>query len=176
MTLHTFLDATPTTGTARTPFRSSAARAIIAPATGDPSRKEDEVVQPSSEIADVLRRIYAAVSEGDEATLSDALSRSDGLVFIGTDPDEWFEERAAIQEMLGAQAKAGVTVRPGPIAAFEEGTVGWVADQGTFVLADGEEVPFRMTMVVHREDGGWKIVQEHASIAVRNEEALGVEL
>ncbi len=60
--------------------------------------------------------------------------------------------------------------------AFEEGTVGWVADQGTFRMPDGTEVPFRMTVVVHREDGDWKVVQEHASIGVRNEDALGVEL
>ncbi len=133
-------------------------------------------MRPSTEIADVLRRIYAAVSEGDEATLADALSGSDGILFIGTDPDEWFEDRAAIQGMLQAQAEAGVKVRPGPIAAFEEGSVGWVADRGTFVLRDGGEVPFRMTMVLHREGDAWKIVQEHASIAVSNEEAIGVEL
>ena len=29
-------------------------------------------------------------------------------------------------------------------------------------------------MVLHREDGAWKIVREHASIDVRNEQALGV--
>ena len=133
-------------------------------------------MRPSTEIADVLRRVYAAVSEGDEATLADVLSGSDGLLFIGTDPDEWYEDRASIRQMLKAQAETGVTVRPGPIAAFEEGNVGWVADRGVFLLPDGGEMPFRMTMVLRREDGAWKVVQEHASIAVGNEEALGVEL
>jgi hypothetical protein len=133
-------------------------------------------MQPSTEIAEVLRRIYAAVSEGDEGTLAGALSGSDGLVFIGTDPDEWFEDPGSIRDMLKAQAQAGVTVRPGPIAAFEEGSVGWVADRGVFVLPDGGEMPFRMTMVLHREDSAWKVVQEHASVGVTNEEALGVEL
>ncbi len=133
-------------------------------------------MQPSSELADALRSIYAAVSEGDEARLVRSLSSAEGLVFIGTDPDEWFDDVASIRTMLAAQAAAGVTVLPGKIAAFEEGTVGWVADQGTFRMPDGTEVPFRMTVVVHREDGEWKVVQEHASIGVRNEDALGVEL
>ena len=31
-------------------------------------------------------------------------------------------------------------------------------------------------MVLHREDGAWKIVREHASIDVRNEQAPGVWL
>ncbi len=133
-------------------------------------------MHPSTELADVLRRIYAAVSDGDEAVLAGVLSRSDGLVFIGTDPDEWFDDTASIRSLLKAQAEAGVKVRPGPIAAFQEGTVGWVADRGAFVLSDGSEAPFRITMVFHREDSAWKIVQEHASFGVRNEEALGVEL
>ncbi len=130
----------------------------------------------STELADTLRGIYAAVSQGDEATLLRSLSTSDGLVFIGTDPDEWFDDAASIRNMINAQAEAGVKVRPGAIAAFVEGTVGWVADQGVFLLPDGSEVPFRITAVFRREDGAWKVVQEHASIAVRNEEALGFEL
>ncbi len=133
-------------------------------------------MQPSPELVDLLRRIYAAVSDGDGATLAGALSGSDGLVFIGTDPEEWFEDAPSIRNMLEAQAEAGVKVRPGLIRAFEEGTVGWVADRGVFLLPDGGEAPFRITMVFHRENGAWKIVQEHASIGVRNEEAFGVEL
>lgn len=133
-------------------------------------------MQPSTELADLVRGMYAAVSDADEATLASALSGSHGLLFIGTDPDEWFDDTDAIRTMIKAQAEAGVKVRPGPITAFEEGTVGWVADRAVFVLSDGREVPFRFTMVCHREDGDWKIVQEHASFGVRNEDALGVEL
>ena len=38
------------------------------------------------------------------------------------------------------------------------------------------KVPFRITAVFHREGGGWKLVQEHASVAQTNEESLGVEI
>jgi ketosteroid isomerase-like protein len=133
-------------------------------------------MQRSPELADTLRAIYDAVSNGDEATLTGLLSARDGLVFIGTDPDEWFDDPDAIRRMLGAQAAAGVKVQSGSIQAYEEGTVGWVADAGTFLLPDGSTAPFRITCVFHREAGGWKLVQQHASVAVANEEVLGTDL
>jgi hypothetical protein len=98
-------------------------------------------------------------------------------VFIGTDPDEWFEDVQGVRAMLEAQAGAKITVEHGVPRAYEEGTVGWVADRGHFVLPEGAgRVPFRLTAVFHREGGAWKLVQEHASVAQANEEALGVEL
>lgn len=133
-------------------------------------------MERSTAIAETLQTIYTAVSTGDIATLQETLSDREGLLFIGTDPDEWFDDQASIRTLLGNQAEAGVTVRSNGMAAYEEGTVGWVADRGVFVLADGGEVPFRLTAVFHRERGDWKLVQEHASIAVTNEDALGVEL
>ncbi|MBI4884555.1 MAG: nuclear transport factor 2 family protein [Actinobacteria bacterium] len=133
-------------------------------------------MERSPEIAATLQSIYTAVSDGDAKTLTGLLSAREGLVFIGTDPDEWFDDAATIKSMLAAQAAAGVKVRAGKIAAFEEGTVGWVADQGAFVMPDKSEVPFRITAVFHRENGGWSLVQEHASIAITNEEALGVTI
>jgi hypothetical protein len=69
-----------------------------------------------------------------------------------------------------------VKVVHGEVKAYEEGTVGWAADQGHFLLPDGSEVPFRITAVFHREDGDWRLVQEHASVAVSNEEAIGESL
>ncbi len=60
--------------------------------------------------------------------------------------------------------------------AYREDMVGWVADQGTSTLPDGSEVPFRLTAVFHQENGDWKLIQEHASLGVSNEEALGEEL
>ena len=133
-------------------------------------------MERSTELAAILQSIYTAVSNGDADTLTGMLSGRDGLVFIGTDPDEWFDDGDTIKAMVRAQAAAGVKVRAGTISAYEEGTVGWVADQATFVMADASEVPFRITAVFHRENGTWRLVQEHASIAVTNEDALGVTL
>jgi hypothetical protein len=40
-------------------------------------------------------------------------------------------------------------------------------------LPDGGELPFRITCVLHREEGEWKFVQSHASIGVANEQTVG---
>jgi hypothetical protein len=123
-----------------------------------------------------LERLYDAFSQGDASVVDELTTARDGLVFIGTDPDEWLEDQASVRALLDAQAGAGVKVVHGSPIAYEEGTVGWVADRGQFVMPDGSEVPFRITAVFHREAGTWKLVQEHASVAISNEDALGMEL
>lgn len=133
-------------------------------------------MERSTELAAILQSIYTAVSDGDANTLTEFLTGRDGLLFIGTDPDEWYDDASSVKAMLTAQAAAGVTVRGGNIVAYEEGTVGWVADRGEFILSDGTAAPFRMTAVFHRENGNWRLVQEHASVAVSNEEVIGTSL
>ena len=123
-----------------------------------------------------LDRLYEAFSHGDGDVVDELVTPRPGLVFVGTDPDEWFESIAEVRGMLQAQSGAGITVEHGRPHAYEEGTVGWVADRGRFALPDGSAVPFRVTAVFHRENGAWKLVQQHASIATANEDALGTEL
>jgi ketosteroid isomerase-like protein len=55
---------------------------------------------------------------------------------------------------------------------FEEGSVGWVVDRPTFVLADSGSVPSRMTAVMRQEDGEWNLVHTHWSVGVSNQEAF----
>jgi hypothetical protein len=146
-------------------------------ARGQPVAQRREVaLQRSSELTSVVESIYNALSTGDADTVAGLLTTGDGLTFIGTDPTEWYTDRESVLTLVRSQSGAGVKVRAGDIQAFEEGTVGWVADKGTFILPDGTEVPFRLTAVFRQEDGGWRMVQEHASIAVDNEEVIGTEL
>ena len=65
---------------------------------------------------------------------------------------------------------------PGDPQVFREGSVGWVADRATFKLPDGTERPVRITVVLHKENGEWKIVHVHGSFGIPNEEAFGQEL
>ena len=133
-------------------------------------------MEQAPELKDVVLRLYEAFSRGDADLMERLTSRQEGLVFIGTDPGEWFEDLASIRHLVQAQAGAGITVLPGEVRGYREGPVGWIADRGTFVLPHGGEVPFRLTAVFLREDGDWKLIQEHASIGVSNEEAVGQEL
>lgn len=80
---------------------------------------------------------------------------------------------------MRAQAEAmggSIPIYARDIQAFREGSVGWVVDRPTFRFADGSEAPARVSVVVHQEDGQWKIVHLHLSLGVPNEEALGQEL
>ena len=133
-------------------------------------------MQQSSELQDVVMRYYDALSRGDADLVERLTTRQAGLVFIGTGPNEWVEDVAGIRRLVQAQAEAGVTLVPCEARAFEEGSVGWVADRGSFKLPDGGATPFRLTAVFHQEDGEWKLVQAHASIGVGNEEALGQQV
>jgi ketosteroid isomerase-like protein len=60
--------------------------------------------------------------------------------------------------------------------AFREGTVGWAADHPTFEMPGGIQIASRLTAVFHQEDGEWKLVQQHISTGVRNEDLLGIRL
>ncbi len=133
-------------------------------------------MQPAPELREIVARLYQAFTQGDADLVERLTSRNEGIVFIGTDPNEWFEDMRSIRRLIQAQAGAGIELIPGDIRALREGSVGWVADQGRFRLADGTEIPFRLTGVFRQEDGDWKLVQEHASIGVSNEEALGEDL
>ena len=133
-------------------------------------------MEQAPELTDITRRIYEAISRGDADLLDQVLSHHQGLVFIGTDPTEWWEDRAPLRQALAAQAAAGITAIPGRIRAYREGSVGWVADQPTFQLPDGTALPARITAVYHQEHGGWRLVQAHTSIGAGNQETIGTDL
>jgi ketosteroid isomerase-like protein len=104
----------------------------------------------------------------DMAAIERAFSRGDGVLAIGTDPSEWWVGHAAIIQAFDAQfARSGTRrVVSGELSTFVEGTVGWAADRRAVRLADGRKLTVRETFVFHKEDGEWKIVQMHASLAV----------
>jgi class 3 adenylate cyclase len=60
---------------------------------------------------------------------------------------------------LQAERELLPDITPGPLVAFEEGTVGWVADSPLIALRGiTTPAPWAMTIVFHREDDAWKIV------------------
>ena len=135
-------------------------------------------MRESLELVALVERMYAAQAAGDVAWLSTLLSASDDAVTIGTDPAEWWEG-GEIRERWLAQLAAGMgeaRLSPSRLRAFEEGDVGWVADEPQVVLPNGTTLPFRITAVFRREDGEWRMVQGHTSVGVPNEDALGLSL
>ncbi|HYZ76599.1 MAG TPA: nuclear transport factor 2 family protein [Gaiellaceae bacterium] len=132
----------------------------------------------SAAVKAFVEDFYRRLGDGDEEVLDTYLSRDEESVVIGTDPNECWTGFETIRRVWGAQIAEmqGFRIVPGNLVARAEGDVGWFADTPKFVLPDGSEAPFGITGVVRRENGGWKLVQGHASFGVPNEEAMGQEL
>jgi hypothetical protein len=83
----------------------------------------------------------------------------------------------ALKAQAGELGEVGLKIeRDQEIEAYQEGTVGWVADRPRFVFPDGTKIEMRATGVFLERVDGWKLVQWHASLGVDNEEAIGKEL
>jgi ketosteroid isomerase-like protein len=136
-------------------------------------------MEHSDELRDLTLRFYEAATTGDLSFFDRHLSRQEGLVFVGTDPYEWWEGFEALSEAIRAQSEAmeGMRMVAGELRAYREGDVGWVVDRdASFRLPDGTQIPFRNTVVFRREDDEWRVVHGHSSIGVRNEEMFGEDI
>lgn len=76
------------------------------------------------------------------------------------------------QFLTGEVEGAGGSVHfsPNEIEAFSEGIVGRATTRPTIPLSDGRRISPRWSSVFYKEDGVWKFVQTHASIAVPNDQ------
>ena len=135
-------------------------------------------MKPSNELKELTMRGLDSFAQSGLDFFTQRISAQAGVLAIGTDPKEWWPGYDTITNIFKAQSEAmqGMMIVNSAPQAFSEGSVGWVADQPTFRLPDGTEIPFRLTIVYHQEDGEWKVVQWHASLGVANEEAIGEEL
>jgi hypothetical protein len=138
-------------------------------------------MEQSDELRDLTLRFYEATASGDLSFVERYVSRQESAVFVGTDPNEWWEGFEAFVEALRSQAEAmgggGLRIVPGQLQAYREGSVGWAIDRdASFRLPDGTQIPFRNTAVFVQEDGEWKLIHTHTSIGVRNEELFGEDV
>jgi hypothetical protein len=132
-------------------------------------------MQQSTAVRDAILRFYDRFSAGDPAGFGDILARGDGVSVIGTAPGEGHDEREAwirSYESGMAGEMAGMRLEGVDPRGYEEGSMGWGVDTPSFVLPDGSRLPTRLTAVVHREDGEWKVVHLHFSVGVPDEEAV----
>jgi hypothetical protein len=131
-------------------------------------------VKRDEELSNVVAEFYRAVAVGDEDKIEQMTADEPGVVLIGTDPSEWWQDRRSIVEAIGAQHEQmpNVKVRAGEVLAYREGSFGFVADQPTFILENGDEVPFRFTAVLRHDEDAWHLLQGHSSIGVANDETM----
>ena len=114
------------------------------------------IVEPSSELGAVLGRVFAAINARDADTCLNLHADEPGVLFIGTDPDEWWAGLGSLNVIgprgpnAASSKRRGVTFGMGEIEAYSEGTVGWVATR-PILLVPGwlRTVPLRFTGVLH---------------------------
>jgi ketosteroid isomerase-like protein len=135
-------------------------------------------MERSSGVEDVIRQMWASIGKGDAQAVTDLIAPIDEVLWIGTDPEEWWsgadKAKTVIEEQL--RATGGFDVAGTNPSAFVDGDVAWVADRGVIRLPDATEIPIRATGVLRRHERRWRIVQFHASIGVANDQVLGTHL
>jgi class 3 adenylate cyclase len=137
------------------------------------------MAEESAELRAVMRRWLDAVQNKQLDTVQNLYSDSTPVLYVGSDWEEWWGGRDTaavvrkhVEEMQGVDFGFEVT----DIEAFQQDSVGWGAMRLEVQFEGQRTVPFRITFVFCLEDGIWKIVQTHNSVAVPNPDVMGVEL
>lgn len=131
----------------------------------------------SEELRAFYLRFCAAMSGDDAEAVRGMFSTNACLLYVGTDPEEWWTGPGSADVMLRQnQELGGIELRPGAPVAYTLGNVGWIGDQPRVVLRTGAEIGLRLTLVLAIERGQWHIVQWHGSIGEKDEVSFGKSL
>lgn len=130
-------------------------------------------MERSMEVRDTMLEFYDRLSANDVGSFDRLVSTDPASLVIGTAIGEWVTERERMRfgfETEGFRFESGA----GPIG-YEEGTVGWFVDEPRMFYPDGSSMRIRLTTVMHREDDRWKLLHMHASVAVPDEDVVGLQ-
>ena len=125
------------------------------------------------EVRKVLDELLEAQNVGDAARLRSMLSERPDAVHIGTDSEEWETSKQVVDAVAAAGGGDDIQAVADEFDTHIQGDVAWAEGRGRFTRAGGGERPVRMTGVLIRENGQWKVVQSHASIGVPNADIFG---
>ncbi len=127
----------------------------------------------SPEIQLLILDWYRRIEAGEMVRAAeDIFSGEQGFLAIGTDAEEWMDDRQALIQAYADTSRLGppeIDVRS--IEAYREGSVAWVADRVVMKRPGGVEKLMRHTFVLHEEGGRWKVVHAHYSFGIPEEGA-----
>ena len=134
-------------------------------------------MERSRELRALVIAMYEEFAACDPALL-EIFADDDGVVAIGTDPQEWWLGGPLVKAVFKQQFAEieRLDVSPGDLHAFVNGNVGWVVDNPTMRFSGGIEWKPRATLIFERRGPHWRCVHWHLSLAQTNEETLGFEL
>jgi class 3 adenylate cyclase len=134
-------------------------------------------LEQSEELRSVTARMWTAWMRGDVESVLSRFSRSPGVSGFGTDPTEVFDDPVRLERYTRAEFEAmggPWPFGPAEIDAWHEGDVGWSTVRAE-MLSDGSRT-LRVSYVFRLERDDWRVVHQHWSVGVTNEELLGVHL
>lgn len=131
-----------------------------------------ETMAPSAEIRDTMLELYRHMLAGESDDANALISTDPVTLFIGS-AGEWVNDQAVLRGSYQVNSE-GLVAGDHPVA-YANGSVGWFADQPDWVFADGTRAQMRMSAVLQREPGGWRIVHSHLSIGVPDNECVALQ-
>ena len=132
-------------------------------------------MQSSDELKAIVLQIYEQLHSGGILDLARRLySRQEGVLVIGSEPDDQYADYESIVHFYETAGAARLGIEVDDLTAFSEGEFGWAVDRVIVILPNGIEIPVRHTYVFHKESDQWKIVHTHISVGIPDE-SLGVE-
>ncbi|MGY9054350.1 MAG: nuclear transport factor 2 family protein [Alphaproteobacteria bacterium] len=135
------------------------------------------MIKPSPEIEAVIVRWLAAHSGKNSRPLTNMLSISEHLRYLGSAPGEYWAGSLLRRGLARHLSEVPDWTATGAvIEGFENGETGWGAWRGELTFAGRNEVlEVRFSLVLTLEEGLWHIVQVHCSMAYPNLEFSGIE-
>ena len=128
-------------------------------------------MQESAAVTDAWLRFCDGVSNGRLDQFDDIVSEEAKLI-IGTAPGENVSDRNAMK--FGFETE-GITLQSRSALGFEEGSLGWVVDEPAFGFPDGTGMECRVTAIVRKEGGTWRLVHAHFSVGVPDDEVVALQ-
>jgi hypothetical protein len=113
-----------------------------------------------------------SLSEGKVANFDELVSKDPATLIIGSAPEEWLTDRDRLRFPFEVK---GMRLEVTDPVAYEEGNLGWAVDQTSFVFPDGSVMQSRLTAIMRKEDGRWKVVHLHHSVGVPEEEVIELQ-
>ncbi len=131
-------------------------------------------MERSPDVEGFVREMYDLMRAGDGAAVASLVPDDEGVLFVGTDAEEWWDTTGAIRGAMQEQLEATggfdfVDIDP---RGYRAGDVGWFSDHPSMRFPDGSVVPMRMTGVARMAGGSWQLVQGHLSVAASANEQL----
>jgi ketosteroid isomerase-like protein len=129
-------------------------------------------IERAPDVERLLRDVYAQFQSGDADAFLRLISSDPSTHARGSDPEERKDGpdafAAMVREDVAGRGDAPPLASLKDVVAYREGDVAWASLDIDF-HRERDEVPFRATAVLHREDAEWRIVQWTVALLVRNE-------